>query len=218
MGVPLDRSFVPVVPLGGRYVKHFWRLLEGLEIPYATLLDLDLGRRHGGALNLQSTIATLQEFGRDLSLNRSVREGEIDLDNQDDIEDAELLAEDQEHPWLKALRRERVYFSSPIDLDFAMLLCFPDAYKLPHEGGLGPRASAQAIGRKKEDTLKTGGNPQLYGAEYDTDFAWYPYLFLATSKPEIHLAALSRIEDQALARNAPPELRRLITRIQNALR
>lgn len=43
-GVPLDPSFVPVVPLGGRYVSHFWRLLTDLGIPYATLLDFDIGR------------------------------------------------------------------------------------------------------------------------------------------------------------------------------
>lgn len=48
-GVPLDPSFVPVVPLGGRYVSHFWRLLTDLGIPHATLLDFDLGRTHGGA-------------------------------------------------------------------------------------------------------------------------------------------------------------------------
>jgi putative ATP-dependent endonuclease of the OLD family len=49
MGVQLDPSFVPIVPLGGRYVSHFWRLLNDLHIPHATLLDLDLGRTHGGA-------------------------------------------------------------------------------------------------------------------------------------------------------------------------
>ncbi|WP_142985011.1 ATP-dependent endonuclease, partial [Klebsiella pneumoniae] len=36
MGVSLDPSFVPVVPLGGRFVAHFWRLLNDLEIPHAT--------------------------------------------------------------------------------------------------------------------------------------------------------------------------------------
>lgn len=40
-GTPLDSLFVSVVPLGGRHVNHFWRLLHGLKIPYVTLLDLD---------------------------------------------------------------------------------------------------------------------------------------------------------------------------------
>ena len=44
----IDPAFVAIVPLGGRHVQHFWRLLSHLGIPYATLLDLDLGRAGGG--------------------------------------------------------------------------------------------------------------------------------------------------------------------------
>ncbi len=35
-GTPLDAYFISVVPLGGRHVNHFWRLLNGLGIPYIT--------------------------------------------------------------------------------------------------------------------------------------------------------------------------------------
>jgi|SRR4051794_4268022 len=34
MGLPIDRSFVAMVPLGGRHVNHLWKLLAGLDIPY----------------------------------------------------------------------------------------------------------------------------------------------------------------------------------------
>jgi putative ATP-dependent endonuclease of OLD family len=44
-GLLVDPSFVAIVPLGGRHVQYFWKLLNGLSIPFATLLDLDLGRR-----------------------------------------------------------------------------------------------------------------------------------------------------------------------------
>nr|WP_324610270.1 ATP-dependent endonuclease [Streptomyces sp. KE1] len=47
-GIPEDDASVSVVPLGGRHVNHFWRLLNELQIPHATLLDLDAGRYHGG--------------------------------------------------------------------------------------------------------------------------------------------------------------------------
>ena len=47
-GVAEDDASVSVVPLGGRHVNHFWRLLNGLEIPFVTLLDLDSGRFQGG--------------------------------------------------------------------------------------------------------------------------------------------------------------------------
>lgn len=218
MGVPLDRSFVPIVPLGGRFVTHFWRLLNDLDIPHATLLDLDLGRAHGGAKAIQSVVAELAAIGNDLSQNRSVTRGDIDPDEVDEISDAELLSQDQTHPWLKALRRENVYFSSPIDLDFGMLLLFPDQYRHTKEGGTGPRTTAAAIAAKKETTLKTGGAPALYGAAYDGDFTWYPYLFLGESKPEAHLRALAEIEPETLAEDAPDELRYLIRRVRRSIR
>src|SRR5438132_10863593 len=47
-GFLVDPSFVAIVPLGGRHVQYFWRLLNALSIPFATLLDLDLGREGGG--------------------------------------------------------------------------------------------------------------------------------------------------------------------------
>ena len=39
LNLPIDRSFVAMVPLGGRHVNHLWRLLSDLAIPYATLLE-----------------------------------------------------------------------------------------------------------------------------------------------------------------------------------
>ena len=36
-----DSGIKSVVPLGGRHVNHFWKLLSSLEIPFLTLLDLD---------------------------------------------------------------------------------------------------------------------------------------------------------------------------------
>ncbi|MCL6446186.1 MAG: AAA family ATPase [Alicyclobacillus sp.] len=47
-GTPLDTHFISVVPLGGRHVNHFWRLLHDLGIPYLTLLDLDREKEGGG--------------------------------------------------------------------------------------------------------------------------------------------------------------------------
>lgn len=217
MDVPLDPSFVPVVPLNGRFVTHFWQLLNDLDIPHATLLDLDLGRAHGGANAIRYAVKQLALVGNDLSGNRLVAEGDIDLNAIDKINDEELLEQDQDHPWLTALRREGVFFSSPIDLDFAMLLLFPHAYQKQREGGRGPRTSARAVAEKKNVTLKMGGNPDLYPANWNDEFIWYPYLFLTDSKPEAHLRALSEISDEDLARNAPEELRKLITRVKRKL-
>ena len=44
----VDAHSISVIPLGGRHVNHFWRLLNTLKIPFVTLLDLDIDRNGGG--------------------------------------------------------------------------------------------------------------------------------------------------------------------------
>jgi predicted ATPase len=208
MGVPLDPSFVAIVPLGGRYVAHFWNLLNDLRIPHATLVDLDLGRVHGGAATIRTMFEKLKEAEVDFD--------EIDEDALDDLEDEELVDDFVDNEWLQLLREHNVYFSHPLDFDFAMLRRFTQ-YEIINPSGRGPRRTAEAIAEKKAVTLKTGGNPDLYDDTFDEEFIWYPYLFLNRSKPETHLAALSEIDDEELAANAPPELKALIEQVKEAL-
>lgn len=206
MGLPLDPSFVPVVPLAGRFAGHFWKLLKALNIPHATLLDLDLGRQHGGVKTLKKAVEALEGHGVDIS---------IDPKAIDDLKNEELF--DEKHDWFDALSEENVFFSHPLDLDFAMLLAFSDAYCIPHLGGRGPRMDVKAITEKKLVSLKTGGEPSLYGKHYDNAFGWYPYLFLSRSKPETHITALSRIDDQVFAEKAPEALKDLISIISKEI-
>lgn len=217
MGVSLDPSFVPVVPLGGRFVAHFWRLLNDLDIPHATLLDLDLGRRHGGASAMRSCLQNLADIGNNFQNNTQYLRGGVDPDEADQLTDQQLLSGNVRNSWLQAFQEEGVFFSYPIDLDFSMLLSFPTAYQVPNPGGRGPQSSADAIQAKKVSTLKTGGNPALYSAQYDDAFKWYPYLFLSRSKPETHLAAFSRIPDGEVSASAPAELRALIEYVTHKL-
>lgn len=216
-GIPFDSSFVPIVPVGGRHVSHFWKLLNDLKIPHVTLLDLDLGRIHGGANNIRIVLKTLGDIGNDFSQNPMVKNGDIKLAEIDTLKDDSLLNGFEENVWLQALQMEGVYFSDPIDLDFSMLMAFPEAYKHPHPDGKGPRGDKDSIKEKKSVTLKTGGNPDLYEDDFDDDFKWYPYLFLNRSKPETHLSALNRISKKDLAKNAPPELAALIKYVENVL-
>lgn len=219
MGIPLDRSFVPVVPLGGRFVTHFWRLLEGLEIPYATLLDLDLGRQHGGVKAIRTILSELDKVGRNLGATREAVDGDIDINGADDIDDAELLADGPGNPWLSALREMDVYFSFPIDVDFAMVQAFPAAYARAPMGRPGPRLGEDGLAGKKARTLKKRGNVALYDGDdaFDEAFLWYPYLFLGASKPEGHLLALDSIDDETLVNQAPQELVRLVRAIGRTL-
>jgi predicted ATPase len=217
MSVSLDPSFVPIVPLGGRYCTHFWTLLSDLKIPYATLLDFDIGRVHGGANMIRTVATNLTAIGVDLNKNIKAIVGQIDPDTVDDLIDDDLWLNYEDNHWVQALEEEGVFLSNPLDLDFAMLEAFPNAYQHPDLGGRGPDNSARAIERAKATTLKTGGDAALYGDDYDDEFRWYPYLFLRRSKPETHLAALARITDQELSEDAPAALKSLIAHVKKSL-
>jgi putative ATP-dependent endonuclease of the OLD family len=163
-GLFLDRSFVPIVPLGGRHVVHFWRLLNDLEIPHATLLDLDLGRAGGGADRIKEIVGQLQSVGKYLANTAVVALDDIDPDTLEDLAD-EDFDRDYEgetsfvgNEWLKALRELGVFYSEPIDLDFSMLLQFREAYKVPRPGGWGPSKKDSAAEKRKKTTLKKKGS------------------------------------------------------------
>ncbi len=66
-GIPIDRSFVAIVPIGGRHIQHFWRLVDQLGIPHTTLLDLDLGRSTGDYIQFKAAAKALQGSSRVLS-------------------------------------------------------------------------------------------------------------------------------------------------------
>lgn len=203
MGVLLDPSFVPVVPLGGRYVDHFWRLLNDLEIPHATLLDLDLGRQHGGVKLLQEQVDLLAAFGHKWCITPSFNE------------DAELLADPE--AYLLALQQAGLFFSYPIDIDFSMLRAFPDAYKKLSGNMKGPTLNAQNLMTAKQAVLKTDGKPDLYDEYGSENFAWYRYLFLSRSKPDGHLSVLSQLSDLEIRTGAPQELKELISHVVKKL-
>jgi hypothetical protein len=191
--------------------------VDALKIPHATLIDLDLGRSHGGANTIRATVGSLAEIGNDLSNNLDVMMEVVELANLPALSDEEMTDGFAENNWMQALKDEGVFFSDPLDLDFAMLAAFPDAYKELDPGAHGPDDSEEALERKKAATLKKGGNAGLYDPEWDDCFIWYPYLFLSRSKPETHLAAINRIPKADLAANAPPELCALVQHVKMKL-
>lgn len=200
--VVIDRSFVAVVPLGGRHVNHFWRLLAGLGIPYATVLDLDSGRDGGGEGRIRNVCTQLLEIGTDPF---------VDLDDFDDVDDVADLKEDDLEALLAALRKLDVYFCAPLDLDMTLLVAYYDDYKTLAPGQTGPHESS-AFGA----VLGPNGDPEVY-EDWDDEMRWYRYLFLNRSKPSTHLRVLSNIELETLAHNTPEPLDALIARISAAV-
>jgi putative ATP-dependent endonuclease of the OLD family len=216
-GLLLDPSFVAIAPLGGRHVQHFWRLLKGLGIPFATLLDLDLGREGGGFGRVKNAIQHLLANGASRRPLLEVTGGELLSD--DDLQDMHSRKHDLPdlRLWLNDLEKYDVYFSWPLDLDLAMLESFPLAYKATIEG-TGPRMKndeAAAV------VLGAGG----HGLDAYTDdaeaftkhMAAYRYHFLTHSKPATHLRALTHIEPAALKKGMPDCLRKVLKHIKGQL-
>ncbi len=217
LGVDLDPSFVPIVPLGGRYCGHFWRLLSDLGIPYATLLDYDIGREHGGANMIRSIAGNLGSIGENLSETSPVENGKISEEDLEDLTDEDLwVAPDDKH-WVHALQEKAIFLSDPLDLDFSMLKAFPEEYQVDNPGGRGPRNGPNAIANAKRATLKKNGDPSLYQDSFDETFRWYSYLFVSGSKPDNHLSSLGRINKEGVREKAPDSLIRLVEHVADAL-
>jgi putative ATP-dependent endonuclease of OLD family len=106
-----------------------------------------------------------------------------------------------------------VYFSSPLDLDFAMLSCFPDQYLAPPPAIRGAPDDAtlkSVLGKSHSDAAQ-------YSAEQLGLFVSYHSLFKVGSKPAAHLSALINISDLSLRANASLSLTRLAQKVHAVL-
>jgi hypothetical protein len=216
--VPLDTSFVSVVPLGGRHVNHFWRLLDGLGIPYVTLLDYDRFRKGGGWGRIKYACKQL------LALGCVPREGVAD-EEYEEMHERQNDVEAQKE-WIASLEVHRVFFSFQLDIDYLMLKAFPDAYHglAPENGGPHiPEANDEDYDEKvksafaalvKKDASTIDEIPTI---EDPTALFWYRYLFLGRGKPSTHALALLNIEDPDLAAGCPRPLRHMVAAVKSIL-
>ena len=204
-GVELDPNLVSFVPLGGRHVNHFWKLINGLGIPYITLLDLDLGRPGGGWGRIKYALEQLLELGGDPKTVLGKLTAE-ELAKMHTWPDKDLSKELQS--WIDFLEGYHIYFSSPLDLDFAMLQAFPKPYQKLQPDERGPQAAtddslvAAVLGEKSPAA-------QYYLAANKDMLSWYRYLFLGRGKPATHSLATQSITDNDLKSKAPDVLKKL---------
>ena len=214
MKVPIDRSFVAVVPLGGRHVKYLWRLLNDIEVPHATLLDLDVGRSGGGWGRIKSTCLELIE--NDVKAASLIPDLEL-LQNQSEAESLQVVAKLDQRPldyaalamWCTKLQEFGVYFCSPLDLDMSMLTAFEEEYQSLESSQRGPSNSGDAA----LTVLGVEGDTGAYDASWDDRFRWYRYLFLGRGKPTTHVRVLATADNDSLAASAPVELKDLIAHV-----
>jgi putative ATP-dependent endonuclease of the OLD family len=222
LGVPIDRSFVAIVPIGGRHIQHFWRLVEQLGIPSTTLLDLDLGRSSGDYQQFKAAATALQNSARTLT---PVEQGDIlkALANQrPDPSKGGIIDVPFIENWALAFESQGIFMSSRLDLDMLMLQAFPKAYKTLSAGARGPQNPDDAARQHKAGERVLGEDGLGLAAYVGTPemplFPWYAYLFLGDrGKPAVHMAALGELSDADINANCPPVLQRLIGHVRTSL-
>lgn len=191
-GAPVDESAVTIAPLGGRHVNHFWRLLSTLQIPYLTLLDLDVARYQAGWGRIKYVNDQFEKYRPEQKLPKNHGIPKWDSTKH--------MVREYGH-YLKLLEKRGVYFSYPMDLDFAMLLAYPDVYGAIEED-------------PEDDTIKAVlGKSHHDASQYSEDeqqlFNTYHQRFKLGSKPAAHIDALAQLTDEELLADIPASLSRL---------
>lgn len=223
-GIELDTSLITFAPLGGRYVNHFWKLLNELSIPHVTLLDYDFRRGGGGWGRIKYAVKQLISIGADKIELLSTTSGTL---SDEELDEMHTWDEDpdSESGWIKCLKDYNVYFSYPYDLDWIMLNKFFKDYKtfVPENGGPRlPKNDDPEYNKKIEAAIAS----VLKKEEKEIDikkfddfekYFWYRYLFLGRGKPLSHNYVLSKMEDDRLRDNSPKVLNELIEKVRGLL-
>lgn len=207
-GLPLDENGIVLAQLGGRHVNYLWKILTDLEIPYATLLDLDLARHGGGWGRMKYARDQLQQIGVHVGdstfpgWNQSnplqKKAGEDKLEGTD---------------WFDFLKGQGVFFSLPMDLDFIMAQAYPAAF------GLDPGNQEQPDETTIKSVLgKSHADAAWYSADQKKLFDDYHRLFKIGSKPAAHIEALSKLDLTEIEAELPEQYRELITYVTTKLK
>lgn len=202
-GIAEDDASVSVVPLGGRHVNHFWRLLNELEIPHVTLLDLDSGRYQGGWGRVRNAV---KQYNK---LKQTFAQDKVDaLPEWNAAKNFPAFTEGKGA--ISTLENKGVYFSHPVDLDLMMLETFQDAYGVESLGTPDDKTIAAVLG-------KSHANEDRLPADTRELFDDYHRLFDLKSKPASHLRAMAALTDEELLEDLPEVLERLVADVRAKL-
>lgn len=209
-GVAEDDASVCVVPLGGRHVNHFWRLLDELEIPYVTLLDLDAGRHNGGWGRVRYASKQINKLHPGTYTNQKIA-GFPTWDANRHFPHLEDPAWDPPNLGpIPDLEKKNVYFSHPVDLDLMMMQAFLKAYQIKPNEQPDEKTIVSVLGKQHI-------NEKLLGDDILALFDDYHQKFKLGSKPATHMQAMSDMTDDDLVNGMPDVLLRLIANVKQQL-
>lgn len=232
-GQDIDAHSISVVPLGGRHINHFWRLLNSLKIPYVTLLDFDIDRNGGGYGRIKYVVEELLKMDQ-INSNYITAQIPSIVPHWDVLGDPNLFSlsyGDNVCNVINELEICNVFFSSPLDIDYSMICSFPEVFCLKDEayGERGPiegKEDEEDDDRDKREkalikaVLKKGnaGKRFAFGDDWERNFLWYRYRFLSNkSKPASHVRMFMKIESKynsdEIKTKLPIELNRLAVRV-----
>ncbi len=239
----VDSSRISIVPLGGRHVNHFWRLLNDLKIPHITLLDLDREREGGGWGRIKYALNQLIKNGYNPNTILNTGNSILTVKELESMSSWDVNKKENMDLWINLLENYGVYYSAPLDIDFLMLEFYGDIYKGMIDGNKGPcfditdsdgthRKNVKdaekeemsdeyslRINKGVQSTLKEcGGDGNTYTDEQKKLMIWYSYFFLQRGKPSTHIEAVSQMTNQQLIDNIPPVFNRLFMKIESLLR
>ena len=170
-----------------------------MQIPYLTLLDLDVARYQAGWGRIKYVNDQLAKFEPTEVLPEH---WPLPKWNADDTPvRTHHFFGDEKQDIFAELEKRGVFFSFPLDLDFALLLVYPDAYTVEEEV-------------PDEQTIKAVlGKSHHDSSQYSTDelklFGTYHQRFKLGSKPAAHIDALAKLSDGELLASMPKPLGRL---------
>ncbi len=218
----IDKDYISVVPLGGKYVNYFWRLLSSLKIPHITLLDFDIYKK---------IIDPIEYVSKELVKYRDdVLIGEKNLKNIK-IESLKQQPLEIKLKIIKTLEKYNIFFSYPLDFDLLMLKSFADEYKKIYESKKPKGGEPNVIKHKEESDYEERLNKfiqSIFSSNFnikDSIFntieekellAWHKYLF-SDNKPTVHFLFLSQIDSDDFIERIPNVLKNIKNKINKIL-
>jgi putative ATP-dependent endonuclease of the OLD family len=229
METNFDDNIITFAPLGHRFVNHIWKLLQELNIPYVTLLDLDIERDGGGWGRVKYALTQLVKT--DVCKNTLLElkgGGRLSDAKLDKMHDWDVKKTESLNSWVNVLKRYDVFYSNPLDLDFLMLTYYPEFYKeaIPKNGG--PKIpdkvkKAEDFNEKVESAIHaTLKSEKAIAGTYSQDqkelMIWYNYHFLNRGKPGTHIQVLSAMTNEEIKKTLPPVFSEIFNRISSLLK